>query len=904
MKNTINIHCENFNIKNQKTLIRKLSINSISTPLLLISLGTSPFINAETTTLTSSNETISSDVFGTNGDQSNGDDAQEGIIWLPVANTPSQLIINSSVNVIGGNGERTVPDIPTSNAGAALKLDNTFSQGEIFNSGNLKGGKGGSNAVFGGNGGDALLVSSGILVLENRANAVISGGDADNGGYTGTGITQGHGGIGGDGISITNGQLTLTNFSTATITGGNGGKGYFPDFNNEGEGDGAAAGNAITLTSNNNTITNQNSASIIGGEGGTPAEGKIAGNGGIGIKITGDNNIIVNEGLIAGGKDGSQQINANAIELIGNNNTLELSGNYNLTGNVLAQGTNNTLILSGGENRFALDSLVETLSQSSDSQFSGFDTYKKQNSGIWTLTGQNTAASNWLIEGGVLNIGDQNHSAELLGNITIGSEATLSGLGSVNGTVENNGTIAALNSIVNYQDVAPGNLNMGSLINNGVINLAGSSAGNTLTVNGNYTGGGTLILNTLLNGANSLTDKLIVTGDTSGETGIIVNNIKASGARTLNNIHNIEVVKVAGQSNGIFTLKNRVTIGAYEYFLYKNGLNEEDGNWYLRSELADGNSDKVYHPEAGGYMANMAAASKLFNLNLKDREGRAENSSMWLRQVGSHTRSRDSSGQLHNTTNSYVVQGGGEIFSLQTDNTGRIGVGLIAGYGEAKSKTNAPRTGHISKNTVNGYNTGIYSTWFQDANTLHGAYVDSWIQYSWLKAKVDGQQFSSEDYDINGFSASMETGYRLDLYQGINGNVYFTPHSQIIWSGIKADDHTDINGTAISSSGSDNIQTRLGLTLSREGVSDKDKGTEKLFTTYAEINWLYNSKQAGAILDTNRVQQAGSRHIGELKLGTEGQVNRHLNLWTNVAQQLGGNSYSDTSLTVGIKYRF
>nr|WP_248616909.1 autotransporter outer membrane beta-barrel domain-containing protein [Leminorella grimontii] len=44
--------------------------------------------------------------------------------------------------------------------------------------------------------------------------------------------------------------------------------------------------------------------------------------------------------------------------------------------------------------------------------------------------------------------------------------------------------------------------------------------------------------------------------------------------------------------------------------------------------------------------------------------------------------------------------------------------------------------------------------------------------------------------------------------------------------------------------------------------------------------------------------------MGELKLGAEGQLNRNLNLWSNVAQQLGDKGYSDTAVTLGVKYRF
>lgn len=50
--------------------------------------------------------------------------------------------------------------------------------------------------------------------------------------------------------------------------------------------------------------------------------------------------------------------------------------------------------------------------------------------------------------------------------------------------------------------------------------------------------------------------------------------------------------------------------------------------------------------------------------------------------------------------------------------------------------------------------------------------------------------------------------------------------------------------------------------------------------------------------------QEGTRNIGELKVGVEGQLNKNLHLWGNVAQQVGDKGYSDTQGMLGIKYAF
>ncbi|KEY57693.1 outer membrane protein IcsA autotransporter [Serratia sp. DD3] len=52
------------------------------------------------------------------------------------------------------------------------------------------------------------------------------------------------------------------------------------------------------------------------------------------------------------------------------------------------------------------------------------------------------------------------------------------------------------------------------------------------------------------------------------------------------------------------------------------------------------------------------------------------------------------------------------------------------------------------------------------------------------------------------------------------------------------------------------------------------------------------------------VKQDGAANIAELKLGVEGQVNKQVNLWGNVGQQLGNNGYSDTAVMLGAKYNF
>ncbi|WP_410315904.1 autotransporter outer membrane beta-barrel domain-containing protein [Klebsiella pneumoniae] len=54
----------------------------------------------------------------------------------------------------------------------------------------------------------------------------------------------------------------------------------------------------------------------------------------------------------------------------------------------------------------------------------------------------------------------------------------------------------------------------------------------------------------MLGDDNAVTDKLIINGNTSGISSVLVNNIGGNGAQTLNGI---EIISVNGESDGVFT---------------------------------------------------------------------------------------------------------------------------------------------------------------------------------------------------------------------------------------------------------------------------------------------------------------------------------------------------------------
>ncbi|WP_186368694.1 autotransporter outer membrane beta-barrel domain-containing protein [Yersinia alsatica] len=475
-------------------------------------------------------------------------------------------------------------------------------------------------------------------------------------------------------------------------------------------------------------------------------------------------------------------------------------------------------------------------------------------------------------------------------------------------------------------DLAGYNQTLTSLSNAGVVSLNGAP-GTVLTVTGNYVGNnGLLNFNTVLNDDTSATDKLVVNGNTSGTTKVSVTNAGGSGVQTLNGI---ELVQVNGISDGEFVKNGRIVAGAFDYSLAR-GTGTNTNHWYLTSALSpvipepelSPEPDEttpptmIERPEVAGYSANLAAANNMFVTRLHDRLGETQYidaltgepkvTSMWLRNEGGHTRSRDNQDQLGTQANRYVLQLGGDIAQWSQDDMDRFHLGVMAGYGNSKSKTESQISGYSARASVDGYSLGMYGTWYANEADKSGWYVDSWVQYSWFNNTVDGQYLNTEKYKSKGITASIESGYTFKIAENSqkNASYFIQPKAQMTWMGVKADNHRETNGTNVSGEGDGNIQTRLGVKAFMNGFHESSKGKDRVFQPFIEANWIHNSKDFGTQMDGISVKQAGAGNIGELKTGVEGQINKQLNVWGNVSQQIGGKGYSDSAVMLGVKYSF
>ena len=457
-----------------------------------------------------------------------------------------------------------------------------------------------------------------------------------------------------------------------------------------------------------------------------------------------------------------------------------------------------------------------------------------------------------------------------------------------------------------------------------MLNPTPTSAGNTLTVNGDYTGlpGSTVSLGSVLAGDDSLTDRLVVTGNTSGASTLFVTNENGGGAQTLDGI---QLISVGGRSDAVFSLGNRVVAGAYDYNLRKGNVSGTDtAGWYLTSLTSvspqpDPEQVRMYRPEAAAYTANLQAASTLFDLSMRDRSGETrytdpltgENrtTSLWMRNLGSHGHASMADGQNRTQTNRYVLQLGGDVIQGSTNGTDALHAGLMGGYGRADSSSHNGMTGRDAKGRVSGYSVGLYGTWYQNAEAKTGAWAETWAQYNWFRNEVSGDMLPTERYNSQGIKASVEGGYAwlVKSWQsaaGTENRIFLEPHAQAVKSGIRADDHTEAGGTRVQGTGNDGVTTRLGLRTYLNGKSRLDQQTVREFQPFVELNWLHNTKVYGVRMNGETDAVRGSRNIAELQTGVEGRLSRSLTGAVVFTQQAGGAGYRDSQGSLQVNYRF
>jgi len=420
-------------------------------------------------------------------------------------------------------------------------------------------------------------------------------------------------------------------------------------------------------------------------------------------------------------------------------------------------------------------------------------------------------------------------------------------------------------------------------LNNGVVNLANDNY-QGIIVRGNLTGSGTFNLNT--NIAENKSDKIVVKGTAEGNHKIGVTN---QGANVADG--KVTLVETNG-GNAAFSLtnpNNRVDLGAYQYFLTKEG-----NNWVLansknavtptppvapvtpskqvvtpsKPEVTPSTpvvtpSNPVVPPAV---LPSAPLLSDLANAQVSLRQAQlllveddlsgihqrlgevknGEKGNVWVRNVNSRqklaalsTGESETSGFKQN------------VHSLQVGADAAVTDNLRVGGFVGRSQANVDFNGHYGDGKVRSNSMGLYAAYLAD----NGIYVDNIVKYSRLHANSN----HTEKRHYNAYTISSELGKRFSLANDWT----ITPQAQIAWTHISSQGNED----SLSS-----VYSRIGLRVAKGFALSNGWNLQP----YAEVNAITSKNRSSKIHYTNSaLDVASSRGRFESAVGLNAGFANH-----------------------------
>ena len=422
-------------------------------------------------------------------------------------------------------------------------------------------------------------------------------------------------------------------------------------------------------------------------------------------------------------------------------------------------------------------------------------------------------------------------------------------------------------------------------LNNGVVNLANDNY-QGIIVRGNLTGSGTFNLNT--NIAENKNDKIVVKGTAEGNHKIGVTN---QGANIANG--KVTLVETNG-GNAAFSLtnpNNRVDLGAYQYFLTKEG-----NNWVLANSKNEVTptppvapvtpskqvvtpskpavtpstpvvtpSNPVVPPTAP-VLPSTPLLSDLANAQVSLRQAQlllveddlsgihqrlgevknGEKGNVWVRNVNSRqklaalsTGESETSGFKQN------------VHSLQVGADAAVTDNLRVGGFVGRSQANVDFSGYYGDGKVRSNSVGLYAAYLAD----NGIYVDNIVKYSRLHANSD----HTEKRHYNAYTISSELGKRFSLANDWT----ITPQAQLAWTHISSQENED----SLSS-----VYSRIGLRVAKGFALSNGWNLQP----YAEVNAITSKNRSSKIHYTNSaLDVASSRGRFESAVGLNAGFANH-----------------------------
>jgi len=312
-------------------------------------------------------------------------------------------------------------------------------------------------------------------------------------------------------------------------------------------------------------------------------------------------------------------------------------------------------------------------------------------------------------------------------------------------------------------------------------------------------------------------------------------------------------------------------------------------------------------PAAGSYNSNAWAANTMFQMNLSDRlnsyykdESGPDTGNAWIRYSGSSIRQRDDSDQLYTKGDKNAVMMGVDMFMPSSSRRDRFTMGVMGGYGHYTGRTHSDSFDYASVGRVDGYSVGLYGTYLQDVGAQQGLYVDSWLLWNRFKNNVKGGDLPRENYVSKGVTASLELGYNFNLAERNNVKYVVQPHAQAVYQNVRAHDFREADGTRVDFLNGSRVQTAVGV----RAAAHISTGLTSVVTPHIEVNWLHATKGYGVRLDDAGSDMNGGRNAGQLKLGVQGDLNRHVSLNIELFHNQGNGGYRETGGNLVAKYRY
>lgn len=549
------------------------------------------------------------------------------------------------------------------------------------------------------------------------------------------------------------------------------------------------------------------------------------------------------------------------------------------------------------------------------------------------------ATSLWVGDKGTFETGADQHIQSIdtasQGNIVISDDTSLTltqqdtqqaldaALFSGSGTLVNQTAGLTLTGTLNTNLATDSETNLagvtvnGDVSNNtGSISLANGYAGDTLTINGDYTGGGTLLMDTEFNGDDSATDQLVLNGNTSGTTSVQFNPISGIGQPTQTGIKVVDFVADPTQfhNDAQFTMAggDYLNMGAYDYALVK-----DNQDWYLRSEVveptpepvpdsdlptpepvpapapapADEPSAPVLNPKTGGYFNNLHSNNDAFVMRLSDHAN-GQNQKLHLHVEANHTTSTFAD-QLSQREDRSLVQLSGTLMDFAAGNDGEWSLGAVAGYSDNSGDSHSSLTGREADNDSQGYGVGLTSTWYQHGAGNSGAYLDSWAQYVWFDNHVGERESGDDDYRASGLLASLEVGYNWQAMASDSVRWDIQPQAQVVYQGVKQQTFSAANHSTVEQESPHNIQSRVGL------HNQLTIGKTTQISPFVDLNYLHNSEEASMSIDGVSFSDSTAKNVAEVSVGVKGQLSKNASVWGKFTGQKGSDDYQQMAGSVG-----